>query len=98
MITRLGRRGVEAVISLFAVLGFVYVPLGKHTGWEHLQAVIATPPARELGAELLSAALRLRQKVFDPESWRSLAPGPAAPSSSALVRDPARPGHVAPGS
>src|SRR6187551_2590980 len=59
----LGRRGVEASISLFAVLGFCYVPLGGHTGLEHAKAVFSTPAAKRAGAELLDALLRVRGKL-----------------------------------
>jgi len=59
----LGRRGVEACISLFAVLGFCYVPLGGHTGFEHAKAVFTTPAAKRAGAELLAALIRVRAKL-----------------------------------
>jgi hypothetical protein len=59
----LGRRGVEACISLFAVLGFCYVPLGGHTGFEHAKAVFSTPAAKRAGAELLDALIRVRAKL-----------------------------------
>ena len=59
----LGRRGVEACISLFAVLGFCYVPLGGHTGFEHAKAVFSTPAAKRAGAELLDALVRVRAKL-----------------------------------
>jgi len=59
----LGRRGVEASISLFAVLGFCYVPLGGHTGFEHAKAVFTTPAAKRAGAELLDALIRVRAKL-----------------------------------
>ncbi len=59
----LGRRGVEASISLFAVLGFCYVPLGGHTGFEHAKAVFSTPAAKRAGAELLEALIRVRSKL-----------------------------------
>ena len=59
----LGRRGVEAGISLFAVLGFCYVPLGGHTGFEHAKAVFSTPAAKRAGAELLDALIRVRAKL-----------------------------------
>src|SRR6478609_1392698 len=58
----LGRRGVETGISLFAVLGFCYVPLGGHTGLEHAKAVLSTPAAKRAGAELLDALIRVRAK------------------------------------
>ncbi|MEI9948157.1 MAG: hypothetical protein WDO74_04070 [Pseudomonadota bacterium] len=63
MLGVLGRRGVEAGISLFAVLGFCYVPLGGHTGFEHVKAVFSTPAAKRAGAELVEALIRVRGKL-----------------------------------
>ena len=63
MLGVLGRRGVEAGISLFAVLGFCYVPLGGHTGFEHAKAVLSTPAAKRAGTELLDALIRVRAKL-----------------------------------
>ncbi len=63
MLGVLGRRGVEAAISLFAVLGFCYVPLGGHTGFEHVKAVFSTPAAKRAGAELIEALSRVRGKL-----------------------------------
>jgi hypothetical protein len=54
---------LEAGISLFAVLGFCYVPLGGHTGLEHAKAVLSTPVAKRAGAELLDALSRVRAKL-----------------------------------
>ena len=59
----LGRRAVEAGISLFAVLGFCYVPLGGHTGFEHTKAVFSTPAAKRAGTELIDAFARVRAKL-----------------------------------
>ncbi|MBI3202025.1 MAG: hypothetical protein HYZ29_10815 [Myxococcales bacterium] len=64
MITRVGRRVLEIGVGLFALLGFAYVPLGKKTGLEHVLAIVATGPAKEAGAELLEAGLKLRARVF----------------------------------
>lgn len=59
----LGRRAVEAVVALFALLGFFFVPLGQHTGFEHAKAVFTTPAAgravRELGQALIALRARL---------------------------------------
>ena len=65
MLTRLGRRVLEAGAGLFALLGFVFVPLGKRTGFEHMVAIFSTPAAKEAGHELFQASLRLRQQVLD---------------------------------
>ena len=81
MLGVLGRRGVEAGISLFAVLGFCYVPLGGHTGFEHAKAVFSTPAARRAGAELLGALVRVRSKLtgeIQESSGRDPDPTPPA--------------------
>jgi hypothetical protein len=54
---------LEAGISLFAVLGFCYVPLGSHTGLEHAKAIFATPAAKRAGVELVQAFARVRGKL-----------------------------------
>ncbi|HEY4104039.1 MAG TPA: hypothetical protein VGM44_09110 [Polyangiaceae bacterium] len=62
MLSVLGRRGLEAGISAFALLGFCYVPLGGHTGWEHTKAIFSTPAAKHAGAELIEGLAGLRAK------------------------------------
>ncbi|HTA89634.1 MAG TPA: hypothetical protein VK745_08660 [Polyangiaceae bacterium] len=59
----LGRRGLEACISAFALLGFCYVPLGQHTGFEHAKAIFSTPAAKRAGGELIEAFARVRSKL-----------------------------------
>ncbi|HEX3777718.1 MAG TPA: hypothetical protein VHV51_24790 [Polyangiaceae bacterium] len=63
MLSVLGRRGLEAGISAFALLGFCYVPLGGHTGWEHTKAIFSTPAAKHAAAELIEAFGGLRAKL-----------------------------------
>jgi len=60
----LGRRLLEGGISLFAILGFVYVPLGRHTGFEHARAVFSTPAASAAFEDLAQAALDLRGRAL----------------------------------
>lgn len=60
MIAKLGR----AVVVLFALLGFVCVPLGKKTGLEHAVAILKTGAAADTGHELVQGAARLRRRVL----------------------------------
>jgi hypothetical protein len=60
-----GRRAVESVIGLFALLGFAYVPLGSKTGLEHSLALMRTAPAQEALAGLIGAVARARAKLVD---------------------------------
>jgi hypothetical protein len=61
----LGRRLLQGGVGLFAVLGFVYVPLGRHTGLEHARAVLGTPAARAAVEDVTLAVLRLRQTAVE---------------------------------
>jgi hypothetical protein len=78
----LGRRGFEAGLSLFAILGFCYVPLGSHTGLEHAKAVFGTPAAKRAGVELLDAFARVRGKLTGEA--QQLAVGSATPTPPTL--------------
>ncbi len=61
----LGRRLAEGVVGLFAILGFVYVPLGRRTGFGHACAVLSTPAAAAAVEDLSRTALELRQRALD---------------------------------
>lgn len=92
----LGRRGVEAGISLFALLGFCYVPLGGHTAFEHAKAVLSTPAAKRAGSELLDALVRVRAKLLG-EAQEFARSGPAAtPPSLPTPKRPSAPHSEAP--
>lgn len=65
-------------MGLFAVLGFLYVPLGRHTGFEHAKAVLSTPAATAAIADLTSAALSLRERAFAYFTGRAIEPPPPA--------------------
>jgi hypothetical protein len=73
-LSNLGRRLIESVVGLFALLGFVYVPLGRHTGFEHAKAVFSTPAATAAIDDLTTTALGLRQRALDFVTGR-LSPG-----------------------
>lgn len=61
----LGRRLFEGVVGVFALLGFLYVPLGKHTGFEHAKAILSTKAATSAFQELTATALGLRERALD---------------------------------
>ena len=66
----MGRRVVFSGLAFFAMLGFVSVPLGNKSGWEHLKAIGESPAAMqakdELKTSLLAAEARLSTWVT---SW-----------------------------
>jgi hypothetical protein len=74
----LGRRALGLLVGFFALLGFVAVPLGKRTGYEHAKAIIATAPMADAAGELIEAVSGLRDRVLPPGGPA----GPSAPSPS----------------
>jgi hypothetical protein len=85
-----GRRVAEALVAIFALLGFALVPLGRKTALEHTRDIFSTPAALNAFRELGGAALRLRERltgaVLSPTTPATPAPS-AAPAPS-----PAAPG------
>jgi hypothetical protein len=60
-----GRRIAEALVALFALLGFAFVPLGQKTALEHTFAIFSTPPAVGAFRELAGTVLRLKDRVVE---------------------------------
>jgi hypothetical protein len=90
VIARFGRRLLEALVALFALLGFAFVPLGEHTGLEHLKAIASTSAAQKAARELVQAGVELRQRltralVSDRDSRKS----DAVPEQPDLRPEPA---------
>lgn len=77
----LGRRCFESVVGLFAILGFLYVPLGHRTGFEHAKAVLATPAAYAALEDLTSTAVALRARALAYVTGRE--PPPERPREAA---------------
>ncbi len=89
VMSRLGHRAVELVVGGFALLGFVYVPLGDRTGLEHVARILRTPAATELGRSLLGTAERARARLLGEVTPGALGPGgpePLAPLAPASAR------------
>lgn len=93
MLRVLGRRGLEAGISLFAVLGFCYVPLGSHTGLEHAKAIFGTPAAKRAGLELVQAFARVRGKLTGEVQDLATGAGSAAPPTLPAHKSGSHPEH-----
>jgi hypothetical protein len=88
----LGRRCFESIVGLFAILGFLYVPLGHHTGFEHAKAVLGTPAAAAAIEDVLGAAQTLRARAVAYFTGR---PTEAAPPPTPTAR-PSEPRAVPP--
>jgi hypothetical protein len=67
------------VVGLFALLGFVCVPLGHKTGFEHVKAIARTSAAREAAGELAQAVLWARTRVLGILGSESTDQEPAPP-------------------
>ena len=89
----LGRRLAEGTVGLFALLGFLYVPLGRHTGWEHARAVLSTPAASAAFDDVTRAVLSLRERATDFITGRVSRPDatPAPPSPDRQKKNEVRP-------
>lgn len=84
----LGRRAFESVVGLFAVLGFLYVPLGHRTGFEHAKAVLSTPAASAAFDDLARTAFSLRERAVAYVTGRAPAPPPPASAKGATPKGP----------
>jgi hypothetical protein len=65
-------------VLLFAVLGFMFVPLGKHTAFEHARAVLSTGAAVEAGQALYGAIIRVGDEIR--RAWLPTAAAPPGPT------------------
>jgi hypothetical protein len=75
----------------------VYVPLGKHTGYEHAKAILATGAASRAGRELNEAVDRLRGRVVhDATNGPERGPLPKPPHFGARSRDDVDNAHLTP--
>lgn len=83
MIGNLGRRAIEAVVLLFALLGFAFVPLGRHTALEHVRAILATGAAADTGRELVEGAKRLKRALLG--AAHDAGPSSARPANAKLA-------------
>ncbi len=64
MFFRLGRRAIGMVTGFFALLGFIAVPIGEHTGYEHVKAALGTAEGREAIAAVARAYEATRDRCL----------------------------------
>lgn len=87
MWSRLGRHVLDFSIGFFALLGFVFVPLGERTAYEHVKAIFTSGPAVEAGRELVEAGVRVRGRLLGGGA-PTPNPRPARPATSAAAGGP----------
>jgi hypothetical protein len=51
------------VTGFFALLGFIAVPIGERTGYEHVNAALSTPEGREAVTAVARAYGALRERI-----------------------------------
>lgn len=88
MLIRLGRRAIGMVTSFFALLGFIAVPIGERTGYEHVKSALATPEGQEAVAAMSRAYEATREKFFSWAIEKLGAATSSAEATKALSRDP----------
>jgi hypothetical protein len=84
VIGNLGRRVTELVVLLFALLGFIFVPLGHRTALEHLGKILSTGAASEAMQGLADTIAELRKRLAErPRAPRQAVFAPISPSPDA---------------
>ncbi|HVU00936.1 MAG TPA: hypothetical protein VHE30_04260 [Polyangiaceae bacterium] len=71
MLGLFGKRAIDLAVLFLAAYTFVFVPLGRHTGLEHLKRILATSAARSAGHEIVEAADRLKGRVLGGDGHAS---------------------------
>jgi hypothetical protein len=61
----MAKRIFQGVVLFFAIYAFVFVPLGKKTALEHIQAIIGTPAAQDAAEEVKGGVTRLVRRLQD---------------------------------
>lgn len=55
---------MSLVVCSFAALGFMAVPIGPKTGYEHMRSMLATPEATRVGEALGALGQKLKQTLI----------------------------------
>ena len=63
MLTQLTRRILGLGVCMFAMLGFLAVPLGERTGFQHAKAIVLSDEAGHFGRALSRAIIELQQHL-----------------------------------
>jgi hypothetical protein len=59
----MAKRIFQGLVLFFAVYAFVFVPLGKKTALEHVQAIAGTPAARQAASEVKGGVTKLVHRL-----------------------------------
>jgi hypothetical protein len=61
----MAKRIFQGVVLFFAIYAFVFLPLGKKTALEHIQAIVGTPAAQDAAEEVKGGVTRLVRRLRD---------------------------------
>jgi len=64
VLTQLTRRTVGLIVGIFAALGFLAVPLGERTGFQHTRAIFTSREALNFARELRHASDDLKKRIL----------------------------------
>lgn len=87
MLTQLTRRAVGIAVGIFAALGFLAVPLGERTGFQHARAIFTSSEARDFARELERATQELKARILGEVTSKEDRPGTAAPMTLTEASD-----------
>jgi hypothetical protein len=73
------RRLVDLTVLGFAAYAFVFVPLGKHTAYQHLLSVLSSKESVKAGAELKQAGHKLANELLTQAQTHAHSAPEAAP-------------------
>lgn len=59
----MAKRIFQGIVLFFAIYAFVFVPLGKKTALEHVQAIVGTPAAQDAASEVKGGVTRLVRRL-----------------------------------
>lgn len=82
MLLRFGRRALSLATGFFALLGFIAVPLGDKTGYEHVCAALRTPEGARAVTALSDAYDATKARLFGYVKGKLTEPG--SPTDKAL--------------
>jgi hypothetical protein len=61
---KFAKTAVEGIVVAFAAYAFMFVPLGKHTAFEHTRNILGTREAEEAGEELKQAGGKVLKELL----------------------------------
>lgn len=87
MLTQLTRRAVGLAVGIFAALGFLAVPLGQRTGFQHARAIFTSHEALDFAREMRRASDDLKRRILGEVSREPKREPAKPPMSLTEARD-----------